>query len=274
MKKKPRDKKKDEQKRTAAAYLLSLLFHALLFLLFGLLFGGGGGVASGGIEGSNLVPIGVVRNPGEPAQGRKVPVSTSSSRTTESSIDNRNVVTSEDSPVVVKDKKDKKERNEQEQVVKTKPRALSQRTEQPGEGPKSGAQTPGQGGGTGGSGGNERSADNGLGDGSGNSSSAGVGTGTGPFPFGVFNLDSVPDCKKDDADNDSLKFSYDVTYKGGDFQVVFSGGTVQADPATIEQTRRMIMRDFSPEKLNDNNKIYKGAIRCRCGSDPKCWLVK
>jgi hypothetical protein len=284
-------KKNPNSERNSAivSYLLSLLFHALLCLILGLLLMRqlpGGSSLEGGRKSVKMVPIGVVAYastiPGEATALQPQPTETTTENTNARAVKPINAANAE-SPVKVPDDKNKKNQISNKPiaetpvkpVVKTQPKTIgNENAEHPGgeNGPVGGSERTSAGGG------GEKPIDTkgaDAGEHKGGGEGPAPGAGIGPFPNGAFGFAKLPKClSKTDENNDSLTFKYDVTYKFGvGLQVVFAGSDSSASPATIEETRRKLELGFAPEDL-DQNKTYNGTIKCRCGSNPKCELVK
>lgn len=279
-----------ERNASVISYLLSLLFHALLFLILALLLNQlpGGSSLEGGRNSVKMVPIGVVAYastmPGEATAQQPQPTETTTEEKTARNEKTVNAVTAESAVKIPEDRNKKNERDNKpvtetpvKPVAKTQPKTIGdENAEHPGgeTGPVGGSErmSTGEGG--------EKPIDTkgtGTGDHEGVGEGTGTGPGSGPFPNGTFGFAKLPKClSKTDENNDSLIFRYDVTYKlGVGLQVVFAGSdsSATASPATIEETRRKIELGFSPGNL-DPNKGYTGTVKCRCGSNPKCELVK
>ncbi|MFA6449314.1 MAG: hypothetical protein WCX65_07605 [bacterium] len=255
----------NERESTVMSYVASVLLHALLLLIILALFGKAGGAASGGSESGKILPIGVVSAPGLPASETSV---AQPAETIEKPPEN--VPT--ESPVKIKEKpEEKKPEKKPSQLDKIKPRAIDGEGTNTKNPDKQGAESHGKGGVEANN--NVGEGAGGSGKGEGNQTGDGDGAGIFPFPIGIFNLSPglVPDCKKNDADNDNLKFKYAVTYGKKSLTVIFANSSSAADPSTIAQTRRVIEMNFASGAL-DENKKYEGSIECRCGAYPKCTL--
>jgi hypothetical protein len=257
----------NERESTALSYLASVLLHALLLLIILMLFGKAGGSAAGGSESGRILPIGLVNAPGMPASQAASEIAPP--ETVEAPPEN--VPT--ESPVKIKAEPEKKKPEKKPRVTETlKPRVIEGAgTNVKNPEKQNASETHGRGGAEASN--NTDEGGGGAGKGEGNGVGDGGGSGISPFPRGIFNLSPalVPDCKKNDADNDNLKFRYDVTFSKKSLSVIFSNSSLPADPSTIAQTRRVIEMNFASGALEDN-KNYVGSIECRCGAYPKCTL--
>jgi hypothetical protein len=254
----------NERESTAGAYVMSVFLHALLLLIIMALFGQAGGSQAGGSESGRILPIGVVAAPGLPASS----AAAETAETTQAPPENAPT----ESPVKIKATPEEKKPEKKPSEVKTiKPRTIEGAGTNTQNPEKEGVESHG-------TGGTEANNNNGMGGGgsgkgSGNRVGDGGGSGISPFPRGIFNLSPslVPDCKKNDADNDSLTFRYDVAYDNKSLSVVFVSASASADPSTIAQTRRVIEINFVSGSLEEG-KNYKGFIDCKCGAYPRCDL--
>ena len=112
--------------------------------------------------------------------------------------------------------------------------------------------------------------------GSGKTDHDGTGTGIGPLPYGSFGaMDRVPECKKNDADNDNLIFAYEVNYRPGDGKPNIALKQVSSafDSGTVQMTMRILKESFDPSVIPPGeNKTYMSYVICYCGSNPRCEL--
>jgi len=273
-------KKTDERKTKAASYAASLLLHLALLLIIGLLFSRPGGAIQGGALSEGLLPIGVVKVT-SPVDGAKTPVAASddispdrdAAPVVREAPDRAPVRDRTQSPVVLPDKpRDERLRDREPQVSKTQPRATGSETGRDSSARTGAVADRAEDGATSAGAGGDRPIDT-VGDG--RNDRMGVGPGVGPFPQGSFGLARVPDCKKDDADNDRLYFTYEVTYADGELKVVFDDQPkTRFDINTIEMTRRIIEMDFNRNAVaSAPGKTFKTKIGCRCGAFPKCELI-
>lgn len=101
----------------------------------------------------------------------------------------------------------------------------------------------------------------------------------GSLSKGLFGgLKNVPECKKDDADNNELTFVYDIEYdESSPLPTIqfLSSTTDRINSATIQQTMRILLSSFNPDEAKlTSGKILKGQIECRCGWEPKCYIIQ
>jgi len=110
-------------------------------------------------------------------------------------------------------------------------------------------------------------------EGAGRAAHEGTSPGYGPFPDGSFGLGGVPDCKKNDANNESLVFKFIVEYEMGQSMPTLKPvppPNVQYNYDTIRSTMIKIKESFNPSVLEGPNNLYRSEIYCRCGSKPEC----
>lgn len=274
-----------ERNSRIASYLISVAVHLLLLLLLMILISAGGGSQEGGrtadfgaidvmvaeAQAAQGIPEGKPKTepiiPEQP-QPEKQPEPEQPQQAIEKIPPQR--INPEDVPIPASDNKPVKPA-----VKPNQPETHEQSPEQPkgtpegtqtGETPSSSeVRTTGEGG------------DKALNTkGTGRTDHEGTGTGVGPLPNGSFGLmDRVPECKKNDADNDSLIFAYEVTYKPGDDKpnIALKQVTAAFDSGTVQMTMRILKESFDPSVIPPGeNKTYLSYVICYCGSNPHCEL--
>lgn len=274
----------EERNSRVASYMISIGVHLLLFILFGLfLTVEAGGSQRGGASMAIASPIDVVmvdssssvttkpvikpvEEPKKPQVKPTPPVTTPPSPT--------DVITDRVQPVEQTQRVEKPKDKQPEPTVSDKSENESEdesQTQNPqkpsNENVKSGeANTSGKG--------SDLPRDT---TGKGETDHPGVVPSSGPFPDGSFGgLKNVPECKKDDADNNDLTFKYNIVFSEGDTlpSIEFlSSTTEKISTSTIQQTMRILLESFNPDKIQKvPGRTFKGQMVCQCGYEPRCDL--
>lgn len=274
----------EERNSRIASYLISIGVHLLLFILFGLfLTVEAGGSQRGGASMAIASPIDVVmvdssasvstkpavkpvEEPKEPQVKPTPPVTTPPSP--------EDVITDRVEPVEQPPRVEKPKDKQPEPTISDKSENESEDESQNQNQQKPSIENVNSGDANSSGAGSDLPIDT---RGKGKTDHPGVVPSSGPFPDGSFGgLKNVPECKKDDADNNELKFTYNLIYSEGDTlpSIEFlSSTTEKISTSTIQHTMRILQESFNPDKIQKvPGRTLKGQMVCQCGFEPRCDL--